>query len=157
MEIDVTRKINSAGFIAHCPTFVHRVVRGRWGRAFSRTKIMPLFPGYTFIRPDAAFRKDIFEDSKTWLAFLPYGIITEEQMAGINAIANKLTLEASRTGYPIVFKRDEIVQVLHAAMAGRPVKVLEVLKKGGQLRVQFTEDRNAHPFIIDADSVAKAV
>lgn len=157
MEMDTVARISQAGFVAHCPTFVEKVRRGRWSRAFFRTKIRPLFPTYAFIRPDAAFRKDIFEDSKTRIVFLPNGFITDEQMADINAIANKLTREGSKTMEPIVYKPDEIVQVLHAAMAGRPVKVLEILRKGNQLRVQWTEHPNSFPFVIDAASVAKAV
>lgn len=157
MELDTVARISQAGFVAHCPTYVAKSRIRMHGRVIIRTKIRPLFQTYAFIVPDASFRKDIFEDSKTRICFLPNGLITDEQMTDINAIANKLTLEGSRTMEPIVFKQDEIVQVLHAAMAGRPIKVLEVLRKGKQLRVQWTEYPNSHPFVIDAASVAKAV
>lgn len=156
MEIETVNRINSGGFVAHCPKYVVKVQRRRWSRAFTRTIILPLFPTYIFIRPDAAFRKDIFEDSKVRLCFLPHGFVTDDQMTGINLMANTLTVEGSRAMQPIIFKPDEIVQVLHAAMAGKPVKVLEVRRKGTKLLVEFTEHRSL-PFEIDASSVAKAV
>jgi transcription antitermination factor NusG len=157
MEIETASRINSTGFIAHCPTYVKKIRHGRWAAEYFRTRVLPLFPTYIFIRPDDAFRKDIFEDSKTRLYFLPNGFVTDDQMTGINAMANKLTLEGSRTVEPINFKPDEIVQVLHAAMAGKPVKVLEVLRKSGKLRVQLTEHPGSMPFVIDSTSVARAV
>ena len=156
-EIETVSRINSAGFIAHVPTYVKKYRRASRGPVFFRVKTEPLFPTYIFIRPDAAFWKDAFEDSKTRLYFLPNGFVNDEQMAGINSMAMKLTLEGSRASEPIVFKPNEIVQVLHAAMAGKPVKILEVLRKRGKLVVQFTEHPGSHPFVIDSGSVAKAV
>lgn len=157
MEIETVRRINSAGFVAHCPTFIKKYRTTRKAGHFFKTRTEPLFSTYIFIKPDAAFRSDIFEDSRTRLYFLPNGYVTNAQMTDINAMANKLTLEGSRTGEPIVFKPGEIVQALHAAMAGKPIMVLEVLRKGGKLRVQLTEHPGSHSFVIDSGSVAKAV
>ena len=157
MELDTVARISQAGFVALCPTYIAKSrIRVR-ERVIVRTKIRPMFPTYAFIRPDAAFRKDIFEDSKTRIVFLPNGFITDEQMADINAMANKLTLEQSRVSEPIVFRPGESVQVLTAAMAGKQLKVLEVRRKGSTLLVQFVERSDSYPFEVDSNSVTRAV
>ena len=156
-EIETVSRINSAGFIAHVPTFVKKYRRASRGPVFFRVKTEPMFPTYIFTRPDAAFRKDIFEDSRTRLYFLPNGFVTDEQMTEINSMAMKLTLEGSRAVEPIVFKPGEAVQVLTAAMAGKQMKVLEVRRKGGKLLVEFVDRPGSYPFVIDSGSVAKVV
>lgn len=157
MELETVRRINLGGFVALCPTWVKKSAHHRNGRHFFSSRVQVLFPTYIFLKPNAAFRRDIFEDSRTRLYFLPNGWISDAQMTEINNMANKLTLEQSRTIEPVVFARGEAVQVLTAAMAGKQLKVLEVRRKGSKLLVEFVERAGSYPFEVDSSSVTRAV
>lgn len=148
-------RINSAGFVAHCPTFVARLRIRLRGEVMTRTKILPLFPTYGFIRPDAAFRKDIFEDSKTRIVFLPNGYVSDGQMTVINSTALELTSAGVRGNDALKIKRGDLMQLLHGAMAGEPVEALEVRK--AQILIGFKDKPGWQPVWVSRQSLGRAV
>ena len=154
-EIETASRINSAGFIAHCPVYQKKYRTGRRARVFLRTKIEPLFPGYLFVRSDAAFQKDFFETSKVRLMVFRKQLLTEQQMAVINSTALDLTMAQSKTAGALPIKRGDVMQILHGAMQGEPVEVLEARRE--RITVVLKRFAGAFPITINASSLGRAV
>ena len=154
-EIETAARINSAGFIAHCPVYQKKYRTGLRARVFLRTKIEPLFPGYLFVRSDAAFTKDLFETSKVRLMVFRKQLLTEQQMAVINSTALDLTLAQSKAGGVLPIKRGAVMQILHGAMQGDSVEVLEAKKDS--LLIRWKERPGWRDVWINASSLGRAV
>ena len=154
-EIETASRINSAGFVAHCPTYQKKYARHRGGRYFSRSLTVPLFPGYIFVSVDDAFRKDLFERANLRLMVFRKNMISEGQMAVINSTALDLTLAQSKTHRVLPIKRGDVMQILHGAMQGEPVEVLEARRE--KITVILKRFAGAFPITINASSLGRAV
>lgn len=155
MEIETAARINSAGFVAHCPVFEKRIRCGRRGRGFMKLKTEPLFPGYIFVQRNDAFTKDLFETSKVKLMVFRKSFVTDAQMSVINSTALDLTMAQSKTVQALKIKRGDVMQILHGAMQGEPVDVLEVRRE--TIKVVLKRFSGAVPVTINAGSLGRAV
>lgn len=157
MELDTVARINSGGFVAHCPTYQKKYRAGRRSRIFLRTRIEPLFTGYIFVRADAAFRKDKFETSKVRLMVFRKSLLTEEQMTVINSTALELTMASHQSSAAFPIRPGEIMQILHGAMQGDHVEVLRARKD--QILVSFKAEKRAgwRPAWINRTSLGRAI
>ena len=154
-EIETAARINSAGFIAHCPVYQKKYRATRRDKHFFKTRIEPLFPAYIFIRPDAAFRIDKFETSKARLSVFWKTLLTDDVMAVINSTALDLTMAQSKTAGVLPIKRGDVMQILHGAMQGEPVEVLEARRE--RITVILKRFAGAFPITINASSLGRAV
>lgn len=154
-ELDVTAKINGAGFVAHCPTYVKKIQRGRWSRQFIQTRVEVLFACYIFVGENSDFRPGDFESSKTRLTVLRKGLITDEAMAMINSTANDLTMQQSKMTHSLVIKRGDLMQILHGAMQGEPVEVLQAKKD--QLLVRWKDKPGWRDAWVSRAALGKAI
>ena len=155
MEIETANRINDGGFIAHCPTFQKKYGGRNGARHFLKLKIEPLFPSYIFVQRDDAFRKDLFETTKVKLIVFRKQLLTDAQMTVINCTANDLTLAQSQSVRAIPIKRGDVMQILHGAMRGEPVDVLEARK--ARVLVGFKDRPGFRPVWINSSSLARAV
>ena len=128
MEIEIAERINSAGFTALCPTWIKKSGHHRGGKHFFRTRIEVLFPCYFFVAQDDAFRKEHFESSKAHLTVFRKRLLTDEAMQMVQSTAMALTMAQSQTTHSLVIKRGDLMQILHGAMQGEPVEVLQARK-----------------------------
>lgn len=127
-EVKTVERINSGGFIAHCPVYSKKY-RARWrGSNLMRVRSEPLFGGYIFVQHDAAFRKGKFETTQVMLGFIRGGFISDAQMSVINSTAMELTLAQSKATVSLAIKRGDVMQILHGAMQGEPVEALQARK-----------------------------
>lgn len=155
MELDTVARINSGGFVAHCPTYQKKYRAGRRSRIFLRTRIEPLFTGYIFVRENAAFRKDNFENSKVRLMVFRKTLLTEAQMTVINSTALELTMASQEFPMACPVKPGDILQILHGAMQGDDVEVLRARKD--QVLVSFKRRAGWRPAWINRTSLGRAV
>ena len=157
MELDTVARINSGGFIAHCPTYQKKYRAGRRSRIFLRTRIEPLFTGYIFVRADAAFRKDKFETSKVRLMVFRKQLLSEDEMERIKMLAEQLTAAQDVRVQPIPIKRHEVLQIIHGDRMGDRVKAIEVLRE--RIKVEFLDrpEWQGRPAWINRTSLGRAV
>lgn len=134
-ELKTTERILSAGFNAHCPIYSKKYRTRRRAVNLFQMRNEPLFAGYIFIEPDAAFRKEKFETTKVHLLRVRGGMISSDQMTVIQSTAMELTLAQSITTEGLVIKRGDVMQILHGAMQGDHVEILQARKEA--LLVRF--------------------
>jgi transcription antitermination factor NusG len=156
LEIETADRINSAGFVAYCPTWEKKSGHHRGTRHFFKTKREPLFPSYLFVQRDAAFSVDQFQTEKSWLTvFWGCRLISEDEMKKIRALATSLTEAQSRTIHMLPIKRGDMLQVIHGLMTGDRVKVLRTAQ--AQIEVAFLDKPGYRPAWINRSSLAKAI
>lgn len=127
-ELKTTERILSAGFNATCPIYSKKYRVRLRGMNLFKLRNDPLFSGYIFIEPDEAFRKEKFETTRVHLQRVRGGMISPAQMSVINSTAMELSLAQSQTTHSLVIKRGDLMQILHGAMQGEPVEVLQARK-----------------------------
>ena len=154
-ELEITKRISDAGFISHCPTWVRKCGHHIGGRHFFKTRIEVLFPTYLFVAEDIGFRKEEFESSKTRLTVFRKRLLTDEAMAMINSTANDLTAAQSKMTHSLTIKRGDVMQVLHGALQGEPVEVLQVRRDRILIRLKRVE--RFTQVEINASSLGKAI
>lgn len=134
-EIEITQRINSAGFAAVCPTWIKKFGHHRGGRHFFQTRVEVLFPRYLFVAENIDFRKEEFESSKAHLTVFRKRLLTDEAIQMVQSTAMQLTLAQSNMTHSLVIKRGDVMQILHGAMQGDHVEILQARKEA--LLVRF--------------------
>lgn len=154
-ELATVRRISEAGFEAHCPVYSKKYrVRGRAPNLF-RIKSEPLFPTYVFLRPAPNFRREKFETTRVSIIRVRGGFITDEQMTLINLTANELTMIQSKTTQSMVVRRGDVMQILHGAMQGEPVEVLQAKKD--EILIRWRERAGWRDVWINRTALGKAI
>ena len=154
-EIEIARRISEAGFIATCPTWVKKIGQRRRGEQFFSTRIEVLFPCYLFVAENFAFRPDQFESSKTRLTVLRKGLLTDEAMSVIQSTAMELTMQQTKMTTSLVIKRGDLMQILHGAMQGEPVEVLQARKD--QLLIRWKDKPGWRDAWVSRAALGKAI
>ncbi len=150
-EIDTAARINSAGHSAYCPTF-EKKLRPRGVRTnIFRTETRALFGGYIFIRSDASFRKDDFENSRVSLIVWWRVKVSEQQMAIVRETETALAEAAKKIPGGVIVRAGDVVALRNALFAGESLQVLEVRKN--KLVVQSA--RMVRPVTVKADQVER--
>ena len=155
MELETVRRINSGGFVAHCPVYQKKYARRDRGRYLARIKIEPLFPGYIFVQRDDVFRKDAFETTKIKLMVFRKALLTDAQMSVINSTALGLTMAAQQITSAASIRRGDLLQLLHGAMQGEPVEALQVRKD--QILIRWKERVGWRDAWINRTALGKAI
>ena len=155
-EIEIARRISDAGFISHCPTWVKKYSICRRGRHYPSTKIEVLYPRYLFIAENPNFRATDFESSKTRLTVFRNRLLTDEAMAMINSVALDLTMAQTKLTHGLAIKRGDMMQILHGALQGEPVEVLQVRKERILIRFRRAGLETFRTIEIGAESLGKA-
>ncbi len=153
-ELEITQRISDAGFIAVCPTWVRRSTRSRNGKHLISTKIEVLFPRYLFVAENNDFRPERFESSKTRLTVFRKRLLTDEALSMIQSTALDLTMAQQKVTHGIAIKRGDMMQILHGALQGEPVEVLQVRKDRILIRLKRLERFTSVE--IGAESLGKA-
>jgi transcription antitermination factor NusG len=150
-EIDTAKRISESGVVAYCPTVEKKYRQRRHVAEFSRVKFRPLFGGYIFIQPDASFRKDAFEDSRTKLIVWWRVRVSEQQMDIVRETETALAEAAKKTPGGVIVRAGDVVALRNALFAGESLQVLEVRKN--KLVVQSA--RMVRPVTVKADQVER--
>lgn len=155
-ELEITERINSAGFVAVCPTWIKKYGLRRRGQEFFSTRIEVLYPRYFFVAQNNDFRPEDFESSKTRLTVFRKGLLTDEAMSVINSVALDLTMAQTKMTHSLAIKRGDMMQVLHGALQGEPVEVLQVRKERILIRFKRAGLEAFRQVEIGAESLGKA-
>lgn len=155
-ELEVSKRISDAGFISTCPTWVKKYSVCRRGRHYPSTKIEVLYPRYLFVAENPNFRATDFESSKTRLTVFRKGLLTDEAMTLIQLTANDLTMAQQKMTNSLTIKRGDVMQVLHGALQGEPVEVLQVRRERVLIRFKRAGLETFRQIEIGAESLGKA-
>ena len=154
-ELEITERINSSGLIATCPTWVKKYNSHHGHRHLIKTRIEVLFPCYLFVGENINFRPEKFESSKTRLTVLRKGLLTDEAMNVIQSTALGLTMAQQKATHGLQINRGDVMQLLHCALQGEPVEVLEARKTRVFIRFKYKPEwKDAW---VDRTALGKAV
>lgn len=154
-EVKTAERINSSGFIAHCPVYVRKFRSRRRAPTYLVDATAPLFSGYIFIVPDPNFRREKFETTRVTLSRVRGGLISDEQMRVINSTALELTMIQSKTYAPVKIKRDELMMLVNGNWAGKMVKVRHD-EKGGWVGIDFVDHPDWRPVKVPRERLVRA-
>ena len=154
-ELEITERINSAGLIAVCPTWIKKYSVVRRGRHYASTKIEVLYPRYLFVAQNIQFVPSKFESAKTRLTVFRKGLLTDEAMNVIQSVALDLTMAQTKMTHGLVIKRGDVMQILHHALQGEPVDILEARKNKILVRLKVRPEWKE--FWVDRASLGKAM
>lgn len=154
-EIETASRINSAGFIAHCPTYIRRRRVWRHGKFSFQQETAALFPGYIFLLHVPSFRKEKFETMRVRLSIFFGATLSEDHMEKINSTALEVAAQQAAGAQRVKIRAGEVMQIIHGVMMGEPVEVLRVSRD--TVLVQLKRFAGARPVAINASSLGRAV